>query len=89
LERPYYRLLELKSLHDSGTGVGIMQDGRSTAEFFTQFDTLYGSLADGMASIREALLLFAWASAGSPLGDFFGAKAEGLGSGALFLDGDD
>jgi hypothetical protein len=89
LERPYYRLIELKSLHESGTGVGLLKDGRSTAEFFSQFDTRYASLADGMASIREALLLFAWASAGSPLGDFFGAKAEGLGNGALFLDGDD
>ena len=89
LERPYYRLLELKALHESGTGVGILQDGRSTTEFFNQFDARYGSLADGMASVREALLLFAWASAGSPLGEFFGTKAESLGSGALLLDGED
>jgi hypothetical protein len=89
LERPYYRLLELRSLHEVGTGVGIMQDGKSTMEFFSRFDARYAFLADGMASIREALLLFAWASAGSPLGDFFGAKAEGLGSGTLFLEGDD
>jgi hypothetical protein len=89
IERPYYRLLELKSLHAGGIGAGTLQDGRSTAVFFNQFDSRYGSLADGMASVREALLLFAWASAGSPLGEFFGVKAEGLGSGALLLDGDD
>jgi hypothetical protein len=89
LERPYYRLLELKSLHDAGTGIGVLQDGRSTTAFFNQFDARYGSLADGMASVREALLLFSWASAGSPLGEFFGAKAESLGSGALLLGGDD
>ncbi|OHD82391.1 MAG: hypothetical protein A3J97_09335, partial [Spirochaetes bacterium RIFOXYC1_FULL_54_7] len=88
MERPYYRLLELKSLHGRGTGVGTLQDDRSTTDFFNQFDARYGSLADGMANVREALLLFAWASAGSPLGDFFGAKAESLGSGALFLNGD-
>lgn len=88
MERPYYRLLELQSLHQGGTGVGTLQDGRTTKEFFNQFDARYGSLADGMAQVREALLLFAWASAGSPLGEFFGAKAETLGSGALFLDGE-
>ena len=89
IERAYYRLLELKTLHESGTGVGVLQDGRSTAEYFGEFDSRYESLADGMARVREALLLFAWASAGSPLGDFFGSKADSLGNGALFLGGGD
>ena len=86
LERPYYRLLELKALHAGGTGVGTMKDGRKSAEFFKAFESGNANLVLGMAKVREALLLFSWASAGSPLGDFFGAKADGLGTGSLFLE---
>jgi hypothetical protein len=43
----------------------------------------------GMAVVREALELFNWASAGSPLGEFFGSKASTLGSGGLLLGMDD
>lgn len=86
LERPYYRLLELKALHSAGTGVGVLKDGRQSAEFFNAFEPGNANLVLGMAKVREALLLFSWASAGSPLGDFFGAKAESLGTGSLFLE---
>jgi hypothetical protein len=86
LERPYYRLLELKALHAAGTGVGVMKDGRQSADFWKNFESGNTSLVLGLAKVREALLLFSWASAGSPLGDFFGAKAESLGTGSLFLE---
>jgi len=85
LERPYYRLFELKALHDAGTGVGTLKDGRSSAAFFKGFEASNAGLALGMARVREALLLFSWASAGSPAGEFFGSKAESLGTGALML----
>ncbi len=86
LERPYYRLAELKTLHDAGTGVGTLKDGRSSAVYFKAFDTSTKNLATGMAQVREALLLFSWASAGSPMGEFFGTKAASLGSGSLLLE---
>lgn len=86
LERPYYRLAELKTLHDAGTGVGTLKDGRSSAAYFKAFDTSTKNLATGMAQVREALLLFSWASAGSPMGEFFGTKAASLGSGSLLLE---
>jgi ferric-dicitrate binding protein FerR (iron transport regulator) len=89
IERPYYRLIELKAYHDAGTGVGTLKDGRSSAAFFRGFEDDTRSLALGMAAVREALELFNWASAGSPLGEFFGSKAATLGSGGLLLGLDD
>jgi len=86
LERPYYRLMELKALHEAGTGVGTLKDGRSSAAYFKGFDAATKNLAAGMAQVREALLLFYWASAGSPMGEFFGSKAASLGTGALLLE---
>jgi hypothetical protein len=86
LERPYYRLVELKTLHKAGTGVGSLKDGRSSAQYFDAFESSNASLELGMARVREALMLFSWASAGSPLGDFFGSKAASLGTGALLLE---
>lgn len=86
LERPYYRLVELKTLHEAGTGVGALKDGRTSAAYFSGFSASNASLALGMASVREALLLFSWVSAGSPLGEFFGTKAASLGTGSLFLE---
>ena len=64
----------------------MLKDGRQSAEFFNAFEPGNANLVLGMAKVREALLLFSWASAGSPLGDFFGAKAESLGTGSLFLE---
>lgn len=86
IERPYYRLLELKALHDGGIGVGALKDGRSSAAYYAAFDGSTRDLAAGMAKVREALGLFSWASAGSPLGELFGSKAEGLGTGAIFTE---
>ncbi len=86
IERPYYRLLELKALHASGIGTGVMKDGRSTTAYFSDFDTKTQAVVTAMAEAREALKLFAWAAAGSPLGNFFGAKADSLGTGNLFFD---
>lgn len=86
LERPYYRLVELKTLHEAGTGTGALKDGRSSAAYFSGFNTSNASLALGMANVREALLLFSWVSADSPLGEFFGAKAASLGTGRLLLE---
>lgn len=85
VERPYYRLLELRALHAGGTGVGTLKDGRQSAAFYAGFDAAYADLAAGMGRVREALLLFSWASAGSPLGEFFGSKADSLGSGSMFF----
>lgn len=89
IERPYYRLLELKSYHDErGIGVGELRDGRSSAAFYAGFEAANAALAADMARVREALDLFGYAAAGSPLGELFGSKAAGLGSGAALL-GDD
>ena len=89
VERPYYRLLELEALHEAGVGVGKLSDGRSSAAFFGAFERDYAGLALGLAEVREALALFSWASAGSPLGDFFGSKAEALGTGAALFEDED
>lgn len=86
LERPYYRLIELKALHAAGTGVGKLSDGRSSAAYFSTFDASTRELSLGMARVREALVLFSWASAGSPLGDLFGSKAQGLGTSSIMLE---
>jgi len=86
IERPYYRLVELKTLHAAGTGTGTLKDGTSSAAYFAGFDAANASLVLGMAQVREALSLFFWVSAGSPLGEFFGSKAESLGTGSLFLE---
>lgn len=86
LERPYYRLVELKTLHEAGTGAGTLKDGRSSTNYFSGFTASTANLAVGMAGVREALLLFSWASAGSPLGEFFGSKAASLGTGSLLLE---
>lgn len=88
IERPYYRLLELKAYHDQGVGVGNLRDGRSSAAFYAGFEAANADLAADMARVREAMDLFSYAAAGSPLGEFFGSKAAGLGSGAALL-GDD
>lgn len=89
VERPYYRLLELEALHEAGVGVGKLSDGRSSAAFFGAFERDYAGLALGLAEVREALALFSWASAGSPLGDFLGSKAEALGTGAALFEDED
>lgn len=86
VERPYYRLLELEALHDAGVGVGSLSDGRTSSAFFGAFERDHAGLARGLAEVREALALFSWASAGSPLGDFLGAKAEALGTGAALFE---
>jgi hypothetical protein len=86
VERPYYRLLELKALHDAGIGAGQLKDGRSSSAYFSSFEASTRGLSLGMAQVREAMLLFTWVSAGSPLGDFFGSKVESLGTGAIFLE---
>ncbi len=88
IERPYYRLLELKAYHDQGVGVGNLRDGSSSAAFYAGFEAANAALAADMARVREAMDLFSYAAAGSPLGEFFGSKAAGLGSGAALL-GDD
>jgi hypothetical protein len=88
IERPYYRLLELKAYHEQGVGVGNLRDGRSSAAFYAGFEAANAALAADMARVREAMDLFSYAAAGSPLGEFFGSKAAGLGSGAALL-GDD
>lgn len=89
IERPYYRLVELKSWHDTGVGVGTLKDGRDSTAYFKGFSAANNVLAVNMARVREALDLFGWAGAGSPVAEFFGSKAAGLGSGALFLGGED
>lgn len=88
IERPYYRLLELKAYHEQGVGVGNLRDGRSSAAFYAGFEAANAALAADMARVREAMDLFSYAAAGSPVGEFFGSKAAGLGSGAALL-GDD
>ncbi len=85
LERPYYRLFELKALHETGTGVGTLKDGRASADFYQGLESSTKDLSIKLAQVREALLLFSWVAGDSPMGDFFGSKAESLGTGSLFL----
>ena len=86
LERPFFRLRELAVLHEGGVGAGTLPDGRTTGAFFDFYGSQAASVAERLAYVRRALLLFKYASAGSPLGQFFGAKAESLGGGAIFMD---
>ena len=86
LERPYFRLRELSAYHERGLGAGTLPDGRTTDAFFESYRAQSAGVADKLAYVRRALLLFKWASAGSPLGQFFGSKAESLGGGGLFLE---
>lgn len=86
LERPFYRLQELETFYDRGLGAGTLQDGRTTDAFFEAYGAQSLQVAQRLSYVRRALLLFKFASAGSPLGQFFGSKAESLGSGALFMD---
>ncbi len=86
LERPYFRLRELAALHERGLGAGTLPDGRTTGAFFGTYEAESAGVADKLAYVRRALLLFKYASAGSPLGQFFGSKADSLGSGGLFLE---
>lgn len=87
LERPFYRMLELQALHDGpqAIGRGALEGGQSSTAYFSGFRQESAALILQMADIREALLLFSWASADSPLGAFFSEKAASLGSGNLFL----
>lgn len=85
VERSYYRLVELRALHASGIGAGTLKDGRKTSAYYAGFDAAYGETALRMARVREALSLFEWAAAGSPLGELFGAKSGDLGTGSVFL----
>ncbi len=86
LERPFYRLQELSAYHDRGVGAGVLPDGRTTADFYGTYRARAAEVSERMAYVRRALLLFKYASAGSPLGQFFGSKADALGSGGLFLE---
>ncbi len=89
IEKPYYKLVTMKAIHDKGIGKGQLKSGKTSTEYFGSFDASTQSLAVSMAKVREALDLFNWASAGSPLGEFFGSKADRLGSGQLFLGDND
>ncbi|GAB1432488.1 hypothetical protein MASR2M29_11130 [Spirochaetota bacterium] len=89
IEKPYYKLVTMKAIHDKGIGKGQLKSGKSSTEYFGSFEASTQSLAVSMAKVREALDLFNWASAGSPLGEFFGSKADRLGSGKLFLGDND
>ena len=86
LERPFFRLGELSAYHDRGLGAGTLPDGRTTDAFFGSYRSQAAAVAQELAYVRRALFLFKWVSAGSPLGQFFGSKAEALASGGLFLE---
>ncbi|HAP43867.1 MAG: hypothetical protein A2087_02215 [Spirochaetes bacterium GWD1_61_31] len=91
LERAYYRLLELRSLHDGPgrVGVGSLPDGRTSLAFFRDFESRNRNVLVQMAEVRDVLELFIYASAGSPMGGFFADKVAALGSGGLFLGEED
>jgi ferric-dicitrate binding protein FerR (iron transport regulator) len=85
LERPFYRIEEFAPLQTQGIGVGILPDGQTTAQFFEAYESNRVAVAEGLSWVRRALLLFKYASADSPLGQFFGSKADALGAGAMFV----
>ncbi len=78
VERLQYRLIELHALHASGIGSGTLKDGRKSGAYFKSFETSSDRLVPAMADVREALGLFTWASAGSPVGN-----------GGIFLSADE
>ncbi len=86
LERPFFRLQELEDWHARGVGKGTLNDGRSSDAFFAAFAKEAASVDANLSYVRRALLLFKYASGDSPLGQFFGAKAEGLGDVGAFVE---
>lgn len=86
LESPFYRIGELSRLRDLGVGQGSLPDGRAAAGFLDAYRTESEGIQARLAWVRRALLLFKYASGDSPLGQFFGAKAESLGGGTMFLE---
>ena len=85
IERPWYRLVEMAAWNAAGSVTGTLKDGRSMETYFKSFSMEAPALAERMSYVRRALHLFKYASGDSPLGQFLAAKADSLGSGALFF----
>ncbi|MCX7023625.1 MAG: FecR family protein [Spirochaetes bacterium] len=86
VERPYFRLVELAGWHARGIGKGSLKDGRATDAFFSSFTAEADSMASALSYVRRALYLFKYAAGDSPLGQFFGTKADSLGEVGAFLE---
>ena len=94
-ERPFYRLADLASRRDallSGAngaprelGGALPASSPALPGLFAAFKAEREASELRLARIRRALFLFSSLSGDSPLGQFFGEKAEGLGSGGASL----
>ena len=59
LERVYFRLLRLKTLHDQGIGKGTLPGGITTDRFFDQLQRERGDVELRMATVRNVARLYA------------------------------
>ncbi len=57
-ERIYYRLIELKSYHDEGYGIGQLADGTTTTQFFIMLENQKQELARRVAKVRFIMKLY-------------------------------
>jgi hypothetical protein len=65
LERVTFRLLRLKALHDKGAGVGTVDTGLSSAQFFAQVETERRDVAQKLALTRYVAKQYAKRSDGA------------------------
>ncbi len=65
LERVSFRLLRLRALHDRGIGVGTLDAGVTTAQFFARLDREKAAVDEGLALTRFLAKLYAKRSDGA------------------------
>ena len=65
LERVSFRLLRLQALHDAGTGVGTIDPGLTTAQFFTQVQNERRDVAQKLALTRYVAKQYAKRNGGA------------------------
>ncbi len=86
-ELPYYRLSGLESLRKAGLVLGGSPSALSGLPgLMADFATRREGDEAGLGRIRRALYVFSALEADTPLGEFFGAKATSLGSGASLFE---
>lgn len=86
-ELSYYRLSSLEGLKKAGLVLGGGQSALvALPGLMAEFSSRREGDEAGLGRIRRALYVFSALEADSPLGEFFGAKAASLGSGASLFE---